>query len=380
MIKKKILIVDDSALMRRIESDIINSDDRFTVVGTCSDGLEAYDLVTKSPKDFDLILMDINMPKMTGLEFLAAIQKFNIDVKIIIISSLTVVDSKETIQALELGAFDCIAKPESFADIKSEAFRNKVRSKAALALKLERFSLFPDKNREEVEEESGKVVSPMNAREILANIKKPRKPHISVGTDARKLVLIASSTGGPKALHEVIPKLPKNLNAPVLLVQHMAQGFTDSLAVRLNQDSNISVVEAKHGQTIQKGVVYIAKGGTQMRLKQSGMYYTIDLDADEPPRNALKPCADILFESIAGMEFDEIICCVLTGMGGDGTMGIHALAEKNNVYVIAQDEKTSTVYGMPKVVYEAGLTDTVKPLNEIAQEITKSTGVLNYGC
>ncbi|MCQ2538393.1 MAG: chemotaxis-specific protein-glutamate methyltransferase CheB [Lachnospiraceae bacterium] len=377
MNKLKILIVDDSALMRRTESDIISADSRFTVVGTCVDGLEAYDKVSKNPSDYDLVLMEINLPRMTGLEFLAAIKKARIQVKTIIVSANLKQDSKETIKALELGAFDFIRKPESFLEFRSDAFKAKLLEKISLASSGHTYSIRPASSGTT---DTSRVVSPMNAREILAAITTPRRPHKAVSANAKKLVLIAVSTGGPKALQTVIPNLPKNLNAPILLVQHMAVGFTKSLAERLNAESSIKVVEAEHGQEIEKGTVYIAKGGTQMRLKKSGRGYVIDLNAEEPARNALKPCADILFESIADLDFDEIICCVLTGMGGDGTMGIHTLAQKNNCYVIAQDEKTSAVYGMPKVVFEAGLTDTVKPLEEVAKEIANNTGVLNYGC
>ncbi len=386
--KKRILVVDDSALMRRLESDIIASDSRYTVAGCLTNGLEAYDTIIKSPGDYDLMLCDINLPKMTGLELLAALRRQKINIKVIIVSSLAKMDSKETIQALQLGAFECVEKPGSFSELMGEDFKKLLLVKISLATHAEageqglftkRILTGPESVKKPVKPEAG-YVSPMNAREILANITVKHKKHVSFPTNAKKLVLIASSTGGPKALQDVIPKFPKNLNAPVLLVQHMAEGFTNSLAERLDQKSSIHVVEAANGEKITKGTVYVAKGGGQMRLKKVSGDYVIDINMTEPPRSALKPCADILFESIAGMDFDEIVCCIMTGMGGDGTMGVNALAEKNNLYVIAQDEATSTVYGMPKVVYDAGLTDTVKPLDELAQEIIKSTGVQNYGC
>ncbi len=401
MEKRKILVVDDSALMRRTESDILNSDSRFTVVGTCFNGLDAFDTVMKDPTAYDLVLIEINLPKMTGLEFLAALKKNKISVKTIIISSNLKLDSKETIQALQLGAFDFVSKPENFLDLKSDSFKSQLLDKVALATRVTHFGTYtrteplketpaevrrpegvtkPSIRPATGTSEVGKVVSPMNAQDILAAITTPRRPHTIVPMNAKKLVLIAVSTGGPRALQTVIPGLPKNINAPVLLVQHMSSGFTKSLADRLNSESTIDVIEASHGTVIEKGKVYLAKGGAQMRLKKNGSDYVIDENTEEPARSSLKPCADILFESIAGMDFDEIICCVLTGMGGDGTMGIHALTQRNNCYVIAQDERTSTVYGMPKVVFEAGLTDSVKPLEDVAKEITNITGVINYGC
>ena len=176
-------------------------------------------------------------------------------------------------------------------------------------------------------------------------------------------------------MQQVICKLPKNLNAPVVIVQHMSEGFTKSLAARLDELSAVKVVEAQGGEKLQKGVVYLARGGGQMRLKKKSADYVIDINTEEASRNGLKPCADIMLESIAELDFEDIICVVLTGMGGDGTMGIRQLNERHNIFVIAQDEQTSTVYGMPKVVYEAGLVDAVRPVDQIAEEIVKNMGV-----
>ena len=216
----------------------------------------------------------------------------------------------------------------------------------------------------------------MNTRAILAGASGQKKTHKTVTqSTAKRLVLIASSTGGPKALQQVVPFLPKEINAPILIVQHMSEGFTRSLAERLNEQSKVTVVEAQGGEKLEKGKAYLAKGGTQMRLFKRAGEYVLDVNATEPARNGLRPCADILFESVAELDFDDITCVVLTGMGGDGTMGIRRISERNNSYVIGQDESTSTVYGMPKVVHDAGLTDVVRPLQEIAEEIIKNTGV-----
>ncbi len=389
MAKKNILIVDDSALMRRVESDIIKSDERFQVLDMATNGLEAFDLVTRADKKYDAVILDINMPKMNGLEFLEALEKAKIKMKVIVVSTLVSDGAKETIRALELGAFDYVMKPASFVDAMSDAFKGKLLQCLAYAT-----SLVEDKASDFIRQPAAKpvnlserkpaapvkpaggIVSPMNPRAILSEGFAPRKPHKTVsGANAKRLVMIASSTGGPKALQSVVSKLPKNLNAPVLIVQHMSEGFTKSLASRLNELSPVNVVEAVGGEKLEKGTVYLAKGGGQMRLMKKGSDYVIDVNTAEPARNGLKPCADITMESIAGMDFDDITCVVLTGMGGDGTMGIRQLNDKNNIYVIGQDEATSTVYGMPKVVFEAGLTDVVKPLDKIAEEITKNVGV-----
>ena len=402
MEKKNILIVDDSALMRRVESDIIKSDERFEVTETATNGLEAFDLVTRNLKKYDAVVLDINMPKMNGIEFLEALEKQKIKQKIVIVSTLAKDGAAETIRALELGAFDYVTKPESFIDAMSESFKGKLLQCLRYATSLAEdtaVDLIKSTPKTEVKKEdkrvtgsvktsdfgtsvqpavksSGNVVSPMNPRAILSEIFAPRKPHKAVtGANAKRLVAIASSTGGPKALQQVVCNLPKNINAPVLIVQHMSEGFTRSLAARLNELSEVKVVEATGGEHLENGVVYLAKGGSQMRVVKKGSDYVIDINTQEPARNGLKPCADIMMESLANLVFDDITCVVLTGMGGDGTMGIRQLNEVSNIYVIGQDEATSTVYGMPKVVHEAGLTDVVLPLGKIAEEIIKNVGV-----
>ena len=406
MEKKNILIVDDSALMRRVESDIIKSDERFDVTDMATNGLEAFDLVTRNSKKYDAVVLDINMPKMNGIEFLEALEKQKIKQKIIIVSTLAKDGAAETIRALELGAFDYVTKPDSFVDAMSDAFKGKLLQclqyatslKEDKAIDLVKSTPKVEVKRTEEKPEikpatpsalttpvipvipagksSAGVVSPMNPRAILSETFAPRKPHKTVaGVNAKRLIAIASSTGGPKALQQVICKLPKNINAPILIVQHMSEGFTKSLAARLNELSEVKVVEATGGERLENGTVYLARGGSQMRVVKKGSEYVIDINTTEPARNGLKPCADIMMESLANLVFDDITCVVLTGMGGDGTMGIRQLNEASNIYVIGQDEATSTVYGMPKVVFEAGLTDIVLPLNKIAEEITKNVGV-----
>ena len=346
------------------------------------------------------------MPKMNGIEFLEALEKQRIKQKIIIVSTLAKDGAAETIRALELGAFDYVTKPDSFVDAMSDTFKGKLLQCLQYATALtedKAIDLVKSTPKVEVKrteekpeikpatpsaltapvipvtpagKSSAGVVSPMNPRAILSEVFAPRKPHKQVtGATAKRLVAIASSTGGPKALQQVICKLPKNINAPVLIVQHMSEGFTKSLAARLNELSEVKVVEATGGERLEKGTVYLAKGGSQMRVVKKGSEYVIDINTTEPARNGLKPCADIMMESLANLVFDDITCVVLTGMGGDGTMGIRQLNEASNIYVISQDEATSTVYGMPKVVYEAGLSDVVLPLGKIAEEITKNVGV-----
>ncbi len=207
-----------------------------------------------------------------------------------------------------------------------------------------------------------------------AIIKKLRGESMSADT-IHKLVIIASSTGGPKALHRVIPSLPKRLDAPVIIVQHMPKGFTATLAERLNNTSEIDVCEATDGEIIQKGKVYIAKGGTHLTLVRDAEGDIRVREDFSDPVNGLRPCADITFSSIADLKVKEIICAVLTGMGSDGSTGIYHLREQQKIYTIAQQKETCVVYGMPKAVVERGMADIVLPLEEIATKITKKVGV-----
>ena len=190
----------------------------------------------------------------------------------------------------------------------------------------------------------------------------------------KKIVAIASSTGGPKALQNLIPKLPANLNAPVVIVQHMPAGFTEALAGRLDALGEISVKEAAEGDVLEAGHVYLARGGRHMNVvRQLGkhvIHYT-----DEAPREGVRPCANYMYESLAGSSYDEVVCVVMTGMGADGTAGIKNLKEKKKITVITQTEATCVVYGMPRSAVLAGLSEKEVPLEQIANEIIKNVGV-----
>lgn len=376
--KKKILIIDDSALMRRLISDIIETDKRLTVSDFAVNGLEAFDLVTRGTKNYDCILLDINMPKMNGIQFLEQLNKLKIRQKIIVVSTVAKEGAVETVRCLELGAFDFVTKPDSFMEARNDAFRQMILTAVRAATNLD--IGIPGK------QENSQTDSPKKTgeRRIVTSAAKAlydvtaapvkRTAHRAAAPGSKKLVALACSTGGPKALQSVIPKLPAELDAPVILVQHMPEGFTKSLSDRLNELSKINVKEAAEGDILRKGTVYIAKGGSQMRVIRKGGEFQIT-ETVEPARNGLRPCADIMYESLMNLDFDDITCVVLTGMGGDGTLGIKQLNGKKNIYVIAQNEATCTVYGMPRVVAEAGLVDEVVPLETVAEAITKNVGV-----
>ena len=394
MAAKKILVVDDSALMRRLISDIINSDNRFCVKDLATNGLEALDLIIKNQMVYDAVVLDINMPKMNGLELLEQLQKHRVKIYVIMVSTLAKEGAKETIIALERGAFDFVTKPENYLDAKEEHFKNRLLEVLSVAAKADMPSSTAERpsviKKTEVSSEktstglrtTAKVGTSQPARMgVMASLRPKFKPHKKFTGSKEgksKLVALACSTGGPKSLQSVIPKLPADLDAPVVLVQHMPKGFTNSLAMRLDEMSQVKVKEAADGDVLQKGWVYIAPGGKQMRVLKVGGTYKIAV-TDEPARDALKPCANIMYESLVCSNFDEITCVVLTGMGADGTIGIGTLGETINVHVIAQDEATSVVYGMPKAIAEANIVDEVLPLEKIADAITKNVGVLNNG-
>ena len=357
--KKKILIVDDSALMRRVMCDIINSDERFEVVDKAANGLEAFDLLSR--KSYDAVVMDVNMPKMNGLQLLEELRKYKIPARVMMASTDTSEGTKTTLDALELGALDFIHKPDNALDCRVDSFKKEL---------LRILEVVANSKLPSFESEQKKYQNRITVQKVVDIAQK----HSATGS-SNKLVAIASSTGGPRALQAVIPKLPAGLNAPVLIVQHMPKGFTASLAERLNALSEVKVKEATQGDELLPGNVYLAMGGQHMNVKMSPSgKYTIHY-SDEPAREGVKPCANYMYESLMESKFDEIVCVVMTGMGADGTAGIRNLESKKKVHVIAQDQDTSTVYGMPKSVVKAGLSDQVVPLEEIAQEIILNVGV-----
>lgn len=356
---KKILVVDDSALMRRVLCDIINSDQRFKVEDRATNGLEALDLLTR--KTYDAVVLDVNMPKMNGIELLRELQKYKISARIMMASTDTREGAKVTLDALELGALDFVHKPDTAASCRTEDFKVQLLSTLAVVADSRPPVFTTQVKQQETTKMTQKVV------EIA-------KKHASKVT-GKKIVAIASSTGGPKALQAVIPLLPEDLQAPVLVVQHMPKGFTASLAERLDSLSEIKVSEAVDGEELENGHVYIAMGGQHMNVRTSPTgKYTIYY-SDEPTREGVKPCANYMYESLEESKFDEVVCVVMTGMGADGTKGISSLKSKKPVFVIAQEQGTCAVYGMPKSVVEAGLSNQVVPLEQIAQEIILNVGV-----
>lgn len=358
---KKILVTDDSALMRRVLCDIIDSDERFEVVARATNGLEAFDLLSRN--QYDAVVLDVNMPKMNGLELLEELRKYKIPARVMMASTDTKEGAKTTLDALELGALDFVHKPDRAFDCREDGFREELLRTLEIVAN-SKLPVFDSKE---------KIAA---ARQVTSKMIDIIKKH-PVKVMGKKIVAIASSTGGPKALQSVIPKLPAQLDAPVLVVQHMPKGFTASLAERLDSISEIPVKEAEEGEELKSGVVYIAMGGKHMNVNTSTAgRYTIHY-TDEPTREGVKPCANYMYESLANSRYDSVVCVVMTGMGADGTEGIKNLQKSKKVHVIAQNQETCTVYGMPKSIVKEGLSDQVVPLEQLAQEIILNVGVAN---
>ena len=354
---KKILLVDDSALMRRVLCDIIDSDSRFQVEDRASNGLEALELLKK--KTYDAVVLDVNMPKMDGITLLKELHKNKIAVRVMMASTDTCEGAKVTMDALDLGALDFVHKPSNAFECREGEFQNHMLRTldGVCSSKVPTF------------EPALSIESIKTSRKVVELVSKH-----SVPTSDAKIVAIASSTGGPKALQSVIPKLPANIAAPIVLVQHMPVGFTASLAERLDSLSEVTVTEAKEGDILEPGHVYLAQGGKHMNILTMASKYSIHY-TDEPNREGVKPCANYMFESLATSKVAEIVCVVMTGMGADGTEGITNLKEKKKVHVITQTEETCAVYGMPKAAVKKGLSDQQVPLDQIAQEIIMNVGV-----
>ena len=356
---KKILVVDDSALMRKVACDIIERDNRYDKPERCRDGLEAFDLVKKNR--YDAIVLDVNMPKLDGIEFLRKLKAEGIKQHVMMFSTETGEGTKRTMEALELGAMDFIKKPDSLSNISGEEFAANFLNILAVV------------------SGAGSAIAPSNRRESTEELKaekssSPVALRPSVRVDGEKLIAIASSTGGPKALHSVIPMIPAKINAPIIIVQHMPVGFTKSLAERLDSLSKLSVKEAEEGDLLEKGKVYIAPGDRHLKVAKSGghtrIYFT-----DEPKREGVRPCANYMYESIEDTSYSKICCVVLTGMGADGTAGIKDLIKHKQLHIISQDESSCAVYGMPRAIANTGLVNEVLPLNRIADAITKEVGL-----
>ncbi|MCF8045335.1 MAG: chemotaxis response regulator protein-glutamate methylesterase [Desulfarculaceae bacterium] len=363
MEKLKAVVVDDTIVYRKIVGDILKEIPEIEVAGTANNGKIALSKINSVKPDF--ITLDIEMPELSGIEVLQKLKDIPDPPVVIMVSTLTRDSSEMTIKALELGAFDFISKPgegtmaENLAKVKQslvpivETLKRQKRTRSRIKA--------PAREKPPVARKEPAVKKPVT-RVVHKRTKKKNSEIVGIGI----------STGGPNALTEMVPMLDPKLKAPVLIVQHMPPLFTRSLADSLNKKSRLNVKEAEDGEVIGPGTVYIAPGGKQMKIVAGADGTTRKIKiTDDPPENSCKPSVDYLFRSIAEHYVGRATGVIMTGMGSDGTNGLIQM-KNNGSYIIAQDESTCTVYGMPKESIETGIADVVAPLGKIAEEIANT--------
>ena len=361
MEKIKALVVDDTIVYRKIVGDVLKEIPGVEVVGTANNGKIALSkIATLRP---DIITLDIEMPELNGIEVLEQLKEMPDRPVTVMLSTLTQQGSEMTIKALELGAFDFIPKPSE-----GRMAENMQKVRDAVLPIIESY-----KRRRSTRLKIRNKISQKKApEERTVPVEKPPLIKRPVMGSKSEIVGIGISTGGPNALTRMIPMLPADLKAPVLIVQHMPPLFTASLANSLNNKSKLEVKEAKDGDVIEPGRVLIAPGGQQMKIVAGadGIKRIIKI-TDDPPENSCKPSVDYLFRSIAQHYVGRSTGVIMTGMGSDGTKGLVQM-KNSGCTVIAQNEASCTVYGMPKEPIESGIADVVVPLDQIAQEIVKT--------
>lgn len=361
----RILVVDDSALYRQLVRNVLREVPGVEVVGAASSGLEALEMVRQLHPD--LLTLDVRMPEMDGLQVLRELKQRRLRAKALMLSSLTANGAQVTTDALLEGAFDFIHKPGG-----PDAVANRKTLQAALAEKIQGFR--------------DSHAMRLRPRRLVGMRAEAAVETVAVGTrssqgtradepeDVRPgsrydVVVIATSTGGPVALREVLPLFPGDLPVPILIIQHMPAQYTHSLAERLNEASQIEVVEAVDGMPLEPGWAYIAPGGRHMKVGMQGSRPLVRV-TDDPPVNNCRPAADYLFSSVADVFEGRVLAVIMTGMGRDGAEGCREL-KKRGGFVITQHPEGCVVYGMPKVVVDENLSDLMVPLDRIAATVAR---------
>jgi two-component system, chemotaxis family, protein-glutamate methylesterase/glutaminase len=353
------LIIDDTTLFRGIVADVLSSCPDVTVVGAAPSGETALKILER--READLVLCDMHMPGLNGVETLAEIRKRFPQTIVVMMSGISDRSAEDTIKALENGALDFIQKPAGKSAQESAA---QLKADLELVLRLVHTRLATAKIRTGTTLRRPVVPPPLPAQPAPAAHAVP----LTFG-----IVAIGVSTGGPEALNKFIPHLPASLDVPVVLVQHMPAGFTRSLAESLARKSAVGVEEARDGQVLNPGTVYVAAGGRHMVVRRNERQLCIGIN-DEPLVNSCRPSVDVLFRSVAAVCEDRgVLAVVLTGMGSDGLEGLRAL-KRRRCYCITQDASSCVVYGMPRAVDEAGLSDLSLPIENVAAEICRKLG------
>ncbi len=374
--RKKALVVDDSAFMRKLISDFLSGHPEIEVIGTARNGKEAVEKVNSLKPD--VVTMDIEMPIMNGLDALKEIMS-NRPVPVVMLSSTTKIGAENTMLAMEYGAVDFIAKPGGAISLNLHEVREEILAKviaasevkmSTLTRKVTNRSLIKPAISRVTDNVVGKAAdlpSILTNRNQIANLPKNKFPKMG-----KTFVIIGTSTGGPRALQAVLTGLPTSIGVPILIVQHMPPGFTKSLADRLDGLCAIHVKEAEDGELLENGTAYIAPGGHHLKVLKIGMTYRVRLDTIEPPRMGHRPSVDVLLESAAETDDLNYVTVIMTGMGYDGKNGMELLRKNGRTTTIVESAKTSVVYGMPKAIIEAGLADKVADLEDISESILEN--------
>lgn len=346
----RVLVVDDSAFMRKVLSDVFAGEPDFSVVDTARNGQDAFEKIKRHKPD--VVTMDVEMPVMDGITALEKIMAES-PVPIIMVSSLTRDGANATIRALELGAVDFIAKTSgpisSVSGIQSELI---AKCRAAVKSNFRQFTI-----------PRAKLVSP------IALATPPKNVQFSTSPLAEQIIAIGTSTGGPRALQEILTKLPGNLPCGIVIVQHMPPGFTKSLSERLNALCSLSVKEAEQNDVIRPGLALIAPGDYHITLERDAGKTLVKLNQN-PPIGGHRPAVDPMMESVAGIYGKNALGVILTGMGHDGAKGIQYIKQSHG-YTIAEDQSTAVVFGMPKSAIELNAVDKIVPLPLVAAEIVR---------
>ncbi len=350
--KFKVLVVDDSSFMRRVLEQIINSDTQLQVSGHAKDGREAVALAESLKPD--VIAMDLNMPHMDGLQATELIMSKN-PRPIVVVSSESKEGAASTLRALELGAIEFVAKPSGGVDLDMQSVRQELLQKLRMAAKVRvvRTAARPRP-----------IDAPAKPSE--AATPRVRAGHAAPSDQRFPVVAIAASTGGPATLMRLAPEFTRDFPAAVILVQHMPASFTSQYAKQLVEFTSIPVKEAEHNDVLQPGTMYVCPGSHHLRVSSAGR---LQLDSSGRIRDYL-PCIDVTFETVAAFAGTMTIGVVLTGMGNDGARGVQAIKRAGGL-VIAQDEATAVIFGMPAEAIKTGAVDQVLPLDEIYPAIEK---------
>ena len=342
MAKTKVLVVDDSALMRQIIVKILSAEPDIEVIGAASDPYKAREKILADKPD--VITLDVEMPRMDGLTFLGKLMRSR-PIPTVMVSSLTEKGCDTTLRALELGAVDFVTKPRVDVANGMASIGSEIAEKVRIASRAH-----------------------VRRLEVAETAESPTVDALITST--HKVIAIGTSTGGTQALAQVLPKLPSNTPGTVIVV-HMPAGFTGRFAGRLNELCQLDVKEAEAGDMIIPGRVLIAPGNQHMTVRRSGARYMISTN-DDPPVNQFRPSVDVLMKSCAKYIGSNAVGVILTGMGNDGAEGLMAMKEAGAV-TFAQDEQSCVVYGMPKEAVRVGAVDKVLPLDQIADGILEES-------